>query len=148
MLPLNAALPVWGGQGAGMPDGALVSVLERSRRLGFLGPGPVEDHVRHAQGFLDALEGVTGRVVDLGSGGGVPGLVLVVERPELSVVLLDAMAQRCAFLREAVEVLGADERVGVGEGRGEEVGGGEVLRVVDAVIARSFGPPGAPAECA
>src|SRR3546814_7282522 len=116
MLPLNAALPVWGGQGAGMPDGALVSVLERSRRLGFLGPGPVEDHVRHAQGFLDALEGVTGSVVDLGSGGGVPGLVLVVERPELSVVLLDAMAKRCAFLREAVEALGADERVEVVEG--------------------------------
>src|SRR3546814_11428625 len=94
MLPLNAALPVWGGQDAGMPDGALVSVLERSRRLGFLGPGPVEDHVRHAQGFLDALEGVTGRVVDLGSGGGVPGLVLVVGRPERSVELLDAMSDR------------------------------------------------------
>src|SRR3546814_14662358 len=118
MLPLNAALPVWGGQGAGMPDGALVSVLERSRRLGFLGPGPVEDHVRHAQGFLDALEGVTGRVVDLGSGGGVPGLVLVVERPELSVVLLDAMAKRCAFLREAVAARGAAER-------SEARGGGE-----------------------
>src|SRR3546814_20514420 len=124
MLPLNAALPVWGGQGAGMPDGALVSVLERSRRLGFLGPGPVEDHVRHAQGFLDALEGVTGRVVDLGSGGGVPGLVLVVERPELAVVLLDAMANGEAFLRGEVEALGAVERGGVVEGGGGGTGGG------------------------
>src|SRR3546814_9312392 len=58
------------------------------------------------------------------------------------------MAKRCAFLREAVEALGADERVEVVEGRAEEIGRGEMRRVVDAVIARSFGPPAATAECA
>ena len=49
-----------------------------------------------------ALDGVAGLVVDLGSGGGVPGLVVGVARPDLELVLVDASAKRCRFLEEAV----------------------------------------------
>ena len=68
---------------------ALRATLERARDLGFLGPGPVADHLAHARGFLvaeSALGRSPGQVVDLGSGGGVPGLVLAAAWPESSVV--------------------------------------------------------------
>jgi len=84
----------------------LLEQLERSRALGFLGPGPVHDHVDHAQGFLDALEGVEGIVIDLGSGGGVPGLVVGILRPDLRLVLLESAAKRVDFLEAAVGALG------------------------------------------
>jgi 16S rRNA (guanine527-N7)-methyltransferase len=129
----------------GSPDG-LVAQLRRAQGLGFLGPGPVEEHLHHAQGFLDALAGVSGRVVDLGSGGGVPGLVVGVARPDLTLVLVDAMAKRCRFLEGAVRALGLQATVV--EGRAEVLGRGPLRASVDAVVARSFGPPATTAECA
>jgi len=124
----------------------LLEVLTRARALGFLGPGPVEGHLEHAAGFLEVLEGVRGRVVDLGSGGGVPGLILAVERADLDLVLVEATAKRCRFLEDAVRRLGLD--VTVIEGRAEAVGRGPLRGAADAVVARSFGPPAVTAECA
>ena len=46
------------------------------------------------------------RVVDVGSGAGLPGLVLAIARPDLEVTLVEPMARRVAFLVEAVEELG------------------------------------------
>jgi 16S rRNA (guanine527-N7)-methyltransferase len=120
--------------------------LSRARSLGFLGPGPVDDHIEHTAGFLRALEGTLGTVVDLGSGGGVPGLVIGVARPELHLVLVDATAKRCRFLESAVAELRLD--ADVVEGRAEAVGRGDLRGAADAVVARSFGPPAATAECA
>lgn len=132
------------------PDGPtpLLQQLERARDLGLLGPGPADDHLRHAQAFVDALDGVSGLVVDLGSGGGVPGLPVAVARPDLQLVLLDASARRCAFLSSAVEALDAQDRVRVEQGRAEILGRGPLRGTAAAVIARSFGPPAATAECA
>jgi 16S rRNA (guanine527-N7)-methyltransferase len=128
-------------------DPELVAVLERSRALGFLGPGPVDDHIDHAGGFVRAVARVTGRLVDLGSGGGVPGLVLALARPDLEVVLVDAMAKRCNFLAEAIATLGL-AHARVVHGRAEVVGRGELRGSAAAVVARSFGPPAVTAECA
>jgi 16S rRNA (guanine527-N7)-methyltransferase len=130
------------------PDTVLLEQLARSRALGFLGPGPVDDQIVHAEAFVAALAGVTGTVGDLGSGGGVPGLVLAVARPDLQVVLIDALAKRCRFLEDAVRALGAMERVTVVEGRAEAIGRGSLRGSLDAVMARSFGPPSTTAECA
>jgi 16S rRNA (guanine527-N7)-methyltransferase len=47
-----------------------------------------------------------GRVLDLGSGNGSPGLVLALLRPDLEVVLVEPRARRWAFLREAVRAVG------------------------------------------
>jgi 16S rRNA (guanine527-N7)-methyltransferase len=124
----------------------LLDVLARSRSLGFLGPGPVEGQLAHAQGFVDVLASVEGRVVDLGSGGGVPGLVLAVARPDLEVLLVDASAKRCRFLEEAVGTLRVSARVI--EGRAEVVGRGELRGTAHAVMARSFARPAPTAECA
>jgi len=134
-----------------LPSPALVAALERARRLGVLGPGPIDAHVEHAEGFLAALASVAAGalVVDLGSGAGIPGLVVAEARPDLRVLLLDAMEKRTALLHDAVRGLGMEDRVGVVTGRAEQVGRDEELRgSAAAVTARSFGPPAATAECA
>ena len=53
------------------------------------------------------------RLVDLGSGGGLPGLVVATDWPEAAVALLEANGRRAAFLRRAVERLGLSGRVAV-----------------------------------
>lgn len=123
----------------------LNDVLEQSRKLGFLGPGAIEIHLDNARAFLD-LVGHTGRVLDLGSGGGVPGLVVLDQRPDLDVTLLDSHLRRTDFLRSAVARLGRTATVE--SGRAEELARRDSLRgQFDVVMARSFGPPAVTAEC-
>jgi 16S rRNA (guanine527-N7)-methyltransferase len=129
-----------------MTDPVLLEQLERARALGFLGPGPVIDHVTHAEGFLAAIADVAGTVIDLGAGGGVPGLVEAVSRPDLEVVLVDAMAKRCRFLESATAALGV--AAVVVEGRAEVVGRGDLRGSAAAVLARGFATPAVTAECA
>lgn len=61
-------------------------------------------------------------VADVGSGAGLPGIVLGVARPDLRVVLIEPLARRSAFLEEAVEALGLDG-VTVLRARAEELAG-------------------------
>lgn len=130
-------------------DAALDAVLERSRSLGYLGPGSVRVQADHARGFAAGLTEPPRRFLDLGSGGGVPGLVLALHWSDSRAVLLDASARRCAFLTEAAEELGFGSRVTVVRSRAEEAGRRDGLRgEFDAVVARSFGPPAVTAECA
>lgn len=132
-------------------DARLLEVLERSRAVGFLGPGPIDIHIEHAErvlGVVDACSTAGPRGLDLGSGGGVPGLVLAVRRPEWSWVLLDAHLRRTDFLRDAVRALDLDDRVEVVRARAEEAGRDPAIRgTCDVVVARSFGPPAVTAEC-
>jgi len=139
------------GHPYGVPESradALAQALEHSRALGFLGPGPSVFHVEHALTTL-SLTPEVGRLLDLGSGGGVPGLVVAVARSDLQVVLLDAMAKRCDFLSETTHQMGLADRVTVLHGRAELLARRPDLRAqFDVVTARSFGPPAATAECA
>jgi 16S rRNA (guanine527-N7)-methyltransferase len=129
-------------------DTRLIEVLERSRGLGFLGPGSVRMHVDHAAGFTGGIGPAPAQFLDLGSGGGLPGLVLARRWPESRAVLLDARERRCRFLREAVRVLNMDERVVVVWARAEEAGHRDYLRgAFDVVVARGFGSPAVTAEC-
>jgi len=132
----------------------LLPVLEEARRLGFLGPGPVETHVGHTAGFAEVIRqrrhvsAVQDPAVDLGSGGGVPGLVLAVQFPEMRWVLMDAARRRAAFLRNAVAELGLDRTVTVIEARAEEVGRRPEHRgMYQLAVARGFGPAAVTAEC-
>ncbi|HEY2214412.1 MAG TPA: RsmG family class I SAM-dependent methyltransferase [Acidimicrobiales bacterium] len=139
----------------GLVPPALREVLNEAREFGFLGPGPVETHIQHAEGFValarrhSPATGDAARILDLGSGGGLPGLVLAVMWPDCSVVLLDAAVRRTGFLREAVIRCGLEARVTVITERAEIAGRDPELRgSFDGVVVRSFGPPAVVAECA
>ncbi len=142
------------GPGRAGPAMTLLEVLERSRDFGFLGPGPVSTHVDHAMAMAAACESSfpeppDGRVLDLGSGGGLPGLVLIERWPKASLVLLDSNRRRCGFLSDALRQLGAGSSCIVICERAEVAGRDPALRAsVDLVVARSFGLPGVTAECA
>ena len=124
-------------------------MLEEARTLGFLGPGPVGPHAEHARGFAAAAAIPPRRACDLGSGGGLPGLVLALRWPSSSWVLLDANRRRCAFLVRAVASLNLTGRVDVLCARAEEAGRAPGVRAsFGLVVARAFGPPAAAAECA
>lgn len=134
---------------AGSP---LLDALADARRLGFLGDRDLDEVVAHARVFTRALDDLavagevaTGqdhrlRIVDLGSGGGVPGLVLAADRPDWSLTLVDRRAKRTDFLERVVTRLGWAGRV--------EVVCSDVNELIqqrpaayDAVVARGFGPP-------
>jgi 16S rRNA (guanine527-N7)-methyltransferase len=132
-----------------MIDARIGPVLERSRALGFLGPGPVAAHVEHSLAIADLIGDPPSSFLDLGSGGGVPGLVLALRWERASGVLLDAMERRTTFLREAVADLGLEHRVSVVEGRAEMLAREPSLRgAFPLVVARGFAPPPVVAECA
>ena len=124
---------------------SLLEVLEEARSLGFLGPGPVTFHVEHARAYLPLLDDVTGAALDLGAGGGIPGLVLAAERGDLAWTFLDGMQKRTAFLERAVAQLGLGN-VTVRTARAEEVP--DLRGAFDVVVARSFAAPAVTAECA
>ncbi|GAA1850012.1 16S rRNA (guanine(527)-N(7))-methyltransferase RsmG [Asanoa iriomotensis] len=77
-------------------------------------------------------------VIDVGSGAGLPGIVLAVARPDLSVVLVEPLARRTAFLAEVVTALGLDAVVTVVRGRAEEVRA--AVDPADVVTARAVAP--------
>jgi 16S rRNA (guanine527-N7)-methyltransferase len=109
----------------------------------------VEPQIAHSRRFAAALYGEPRSFLDLGSGGGVPGLVLAVLWSHSRGVLLDASARRAEFLRWACGALGLDERIRVVHERAEVAAGSPQLREAFTVVtARGFGPPAVTAECA
>ncbi|MCM0675027.1 16S rRNA (guanine(527)-N(7))-methyltransferase RsmG [Micromonospora phytophila] len=63
-------------------------------------------------------------VLDVGSGAGLPGLVLAIARPDLTVTLIEPLARRTSFLIEAVQQLGLAKTVRVFRGRADEAATG------------------------
>ncbi|HEX6658411.1 MAG TPA: RsmG family class I SAM-dependent methyltransferase [Ilumatobacter sp.] len=122
-----------------------IEALRESQRLGFLGARPVEQAAEHAAAFATALGPLPdgARLIDLGSGGGLPGLVLAELLPRCSITLVDRRQKRTDFLQRAVRRLGHDH-VDVREAdvavvvHDVEAG---VEPAFDVVTARSFGPP-------
>lgn len=76
------------------------------------------------------------RVADIGSGAGLPGLVIAIRRPDLEVTLIEPLLRRTTFLDEAVESLGLTN-VRVLRGRAEELHGKETF---DVVTSRAVAP--------
>jgi len=132
---------------------ALREILLSAREAGFLGPGSIERHLRHALGFVALARTQAGhkaaRILDLGSGGGLPGLVLASQWPDADLVLLDANERRTQFLERSVVACGFQRHVQVIHQRAELAGRSTSLRgTFDGVVVRSFGPPAVVAECA
>lgn len=70
-------------------------------------PGKMLTH--HLLDSLAVLPYVTGnRLLDVGSGAGLPGIPLAIARPDLSVTLIDASHKKCAFIQQAAIELKLD----------------------------------------
>jgi 16S rRNA (guanine527-N7)-methyltransferase len=78
------------------------------------------------------------RVADLGSGAGLPGLVLAASRPEARFDLIEALSRRCDFLREAIGRMELENAAVVCQ-RSEDWARGEGWESYDAVTARAVG---------
>ncbi len=78
------------------------------------------------------------RVIDIGSGAGLPGIPLAIARPDLEVVLLEPMLRRSEFLIEAVAELGL--AVEVVRGRAEEPWVREQFGARDVAVSRAVAP--------
>ena len=127
----------------------LLDVLGEAQTRGLLGPGPVEDQVRHSRTLAELIGPVPGSFLDLGAGGGIPGLVLALDWADARATLLDSHRRACTFLEEAVDRLRLQDRVAVACGRAEELARQPDLRgAFELVVARSFGLPAVTAECA
>ena len=133
--------------GAAEVFGDALGLLERYAALlagpgverGLLGPRETprlwERHLLNCAGLAELLE--PGQVVaDLGSGAGLPGVVLAAMRPDLTVVLVEPLLRRATFLEEVVAELELRTAV-VRRARGEDLAGS---LLVDVVVARAVAP--------
>jgi 16S rRNA (guanine527-N7)-methyltransferase len=93
----------------------------------------LDDSLRGA----DVVSGFEGPIVDVGSGGGAPGIPLASMLPERHVTLLDANGRRCDFLREW-----APPNAGVVQGRAEE----QETDAFGVAVAKALAPPPVAAE--
>jgi len=138
----------------------LEGVLLDAQRRGYLGVGEIAGYVHHAQGYLDgpAVEGTMAAdriliadgstCVDLGSGSGIPGLILALARPATRWHLVERSGARADWLRRAVVRLAIDDRVVVRHEPAEKTGRGPLRAACDIVVARLFAAPAVAAECA
>jgi 16S rRNA (guanine527-N7)-methyltransferase len=99
--------------------------------------GPAAPLVRDSLVLLDHL-GDARSVVDVGSGGGMPGIPLKIARPELRVVLVEADRRKAAFLVHAAARLDLDVEV-VAE-RAETAGHGPLRETFDVAVCRALAP--------
>src|SRR4051794_22045516 len=90
---------------------------------GLLGPREVpriwDRHVLNCAVVSDLFP-PSARVVDVGSGAGLPGIPLALRRPDLRIDLVEPLQRRCTFLTEVVDALELGNRVQVVHGRAEE----------------------------
>ena len=90
--------------------------------------------------FLDSLlfannELVRGKVVDVGTGAGFPGIVAKIYKPEIDLTLIEPTGKRCVFLQYALDTLGIDGAV-VKE-RAEEARRKQYREIFDIATARA-----------
>ena len=77
--------------------------------------------------FLDSLTPITsgfvkGKVIDVGTGAGFPGLVIKCARPEIELTLLDSLNKRISFLRDAADEMGITDNINFLHSRAEDAG--------------------------
>jgi 16S rRNA (guanine527-N7)-methyltransferase len=108
---------------------------------GLIGPREVprlwERHVLNSAALAEAVpQGA--RVVDVGSGAGLPGVPLGLARPDVTLTLVEPMARRVEFLQDVVTTLEVPWRIV--RGRAEERSVVRTVGPVDVVTARAVAP--------
>jgi len=96
-------------------------------------------HVDESLSAVEVLRRFEGPIVDVGSGGGAPGIPLAAALPEREVTLLEANGRKCAFLRDAAR---AFPNVAVVQGRAEE----QETDRFGVAVAKALAPPPVAAE--
>ncbi len=137
VLPPPAAAGVFGAALGGAA--AFASILaRRGVEQGLIGPHEVprlwDRHLLNCAVVAELIGDRCRTLVDIGSGAGLPGIVLAMVRPDLEVTLLEPMERRCRFLSECVTELGL-ANASVLRGRAEDT----VLRA-DVATARAVAP--------
>lgn len=137
MAPPAAAL-VFGDRLAGAARYAALLAGPGVER-GLIGPREAsrlwERHLLNCAGLIELIE-PGARVLDIGSGAGLPGLVIALLREDVEVELVEPLLRRSTFLSEVVETLGLGH-VSVRRARAEELVGSVAA---DVVTARAVAP--------
>lgn len=97
-----------------------------------------ERHLAESVAVADRIPAGTRRLLDVGSGGGFPGFVIAVMRPEIEVHLLDSIRKKTDFLAESAARLHVDLQIHTG--RAEELATGTLGSSFDLVTARAVAP--------
>ena len=99
-------------------------LAEQGEKRGLIGPRELERlwerHILNSAAVVPFLG--PGRIVDVGSGAGLPGIVIAAMLPDREVVLVEPMERRVAWLQEAAAEIGLDNVI-VRRARAEEVAG-------------------------
>jgi 16S rRNA (guanine527-N7)-methyltransferase len=143
---LLGAVRAWGLPLDGAQVDALLRfgelLLEWSARINLTGARAldtlVSEHFPDAFALAATLDGPS-RLVDVGSGGGLPAIPLVLLRPSLRATLVEPLAKKVAFLRTAVRELGLGNAVEVVQARAEALPAG----TFDAAMSRATFAPAA-----
>ncbi|MEV7527109.1 16S rRNA (guanine(527)-N(7))-methyltransferase RsmG [Agrococcus sediminis] len=113
------------------------SLARNGETLGLIGPRELPQlWTRHILNSALLAPLLRGRVGDVGSGAGLPGLVLAIARPDVELTLIEPMERRTEWLQAEVDRLGLDN-VTVLRARAEELPGSGRLAPLDQVTARA-----------
>src|ERR1700682_2123439 len=125
--------------GISVSDSKLLELARLISEWPGLVSGPAGDLIADSLVLLEHL-GEAAKVVDVGSGGGLPGLPLKIARPALSLTLVEADQAKAAFLVRACAALALRD-VEVLARRAEDVGRDPLYREsFDAAVARALAP--------
>lgn len=119
----------------------LRDALGEAQRIGMLGDEPLDAMIDRSMGFVRGIPAGTETVVDLGSGGGDPGLVIAVCCPEIHITLVDRRAKRTDLLARLVGRLELSPRVEVVEADVAHLHVRFPERSWDVATSRGFGSP-------
>ena len=134
---------------------ALDAAWAPARTAGVLGRATVKELWEHTAGFTAAVcshfsapaAELALQLVDLGTGAGVPGLLLAAQLPQSQVTLVDANERRLDHVRRARRALELDDRCPVVHDRADDLGGSGATRArFDGAVARLLSDPADAAE--
>ena len=111
-------------------------LLEANKNISLTGiKNPKEAVIKHTIDSLSVSSAIEGeKIVDIGSGGGTPGIPLAIANPDKKFYLIDSVSKKIKFLDEAVKVLELDNIETICD-RGENIN----KISADTVVSRAFG---------